>query len=385
MKQMVEYIQNYMKSSESNTEQLEREHEKEIEALEASQKKLQETVIELEDENASYEKQFEEAVQEYEDKITFLKLERKMKNQENIDNLSTLVNELTNIEETNATLTEELEVEKLNSLKIAEELELSKRIILQMEVKIANQSKELAKQSNQGASQSATADQSDVVKHLMRKLEKIGEMADELKNMAVPDSNKISSGTVPISVLEEERLAHKETKKALKILKGQSTTKNIHKLQNQANNLLEKSTKEPLSPTFARRTLVSTRFTRVITDNLNKSIEEEEKAKTKENPRLSLKKRNTSEVAKEASNQPSESAPPSKTLPLPNLNEEKDPKLPIPSGHITTHAGQNILVEVLKNTPPRERKPSFSKSFLDFSGKFSKKDKGKRMGIIAYE
>lgn len=73
---------------------------------------LEETIAELEKENQSFKEQYDAMVEEYEQKIKSLNETHKSRNRENIENLQTLVKELTYIEEVNNGLNEQILKEK---------------------------------------------------------------------------------------------------------------------------------------------------------------------------------------------------------------------------------------------------------------------------------
>eukprot|EP01117_Protostelium_nocturnum_P008635 TRINITY_DN309_c0_g1_i1.p1 TRINITY_DN309_c0_g1~~TRINITY_DN309_c0_g1_i1.p1 ORF type:complete len:552 (+),score=218.12 TRINITY_DN309_c0_g1_i1:113-1657(+) len=280
MKQLLEYTSNYMRHSEGNISNLKKEREKDREEWTKMEQLMKNEIIELEEENASFEKQFDQMTREYEDTIQEMKEEKKVKNKENIDNLQTLITELTNIEEVNASLTLELEEEKKKNLTITEELELSKKIMQQMEVKIGNQQKQISRQSVSINSLSPTlaGDQSeDIVKHLLNKMSEVGQLAMQLRLIAVPDDPMANEAQNAAKLVEEKQL-HEQTKKLLEVEKSKNATKNIHYLQSHVNHLIDKqnmSSKE-LSPRSKPASLTKGQTFRSMVNSINSAVAENE-------------------------------------------------------------------------------------------------------------
>ena len=104
----------------------------------------------------SWKQAHEQAVNNYEMQLKQLDDEKRTRYKENIDNLQTLVKELTYIEEKNEELNAEMEQHKKSweeerqaHKKTKEELLVSKQLIQQLEIKITRQEKDFQQQQQQ--------------------------------------------------------------------------------------------------------------------------------------------------------------------------------------------------------------------------------------------
>eukprot|EP01117_Protostelium_nocturnum_P006598 TRINITY_DN2375_c0_g1_i3.p1 TRINITY_DN2375_c0_g1~~TRINITY_DN2375_c0_g1_i3.p1 ORF type:complete len:459 (-),score=237.23 TRINITY_DN2375_c0_g1_i3:35-1411(-) len=229
MEKLMVYVKNYMADADSKAKKM---------------NDLEEEMLDLKAENESYEKQFEEMVEEYEKTINSMKEEKKLKHQENITNLQTLVTELSSIEETNAELMEQLETEKKNSLGLMEESAIQKRIIHELEEKMKRRASE--SQPNSSPPSSQNGEQSDLVKHLLKNMTELSNLATQMKQIINPQLAEEEKTNA--EKLQAEKLSHEETKKALDQAKRRMRKKK-KELDKRVNNLLaEKEKTEAEAP-----------------------------------------------------------------------------------------------------------------------------------------
>jgi hypothetical protein len=117
------------------------EEEKWIEKYKQEKEKMQLLIENLTKENS----EMEEIVDEYELKIKELEEDRTKKNRETMENLQTLLKEMTYIEESNENLAREYEEEKQQHMITQEKLKTSQQIIEQLDFKVQRQDKQLTK------------------------------------------------------------------------------------------------------------------------------------------------------------------------------------------------------------------------------------------------
>ncbi|PRP86854.1 hypothetical protein PROFUN_05071 [Planoprotostelium fungivorum] len=228
-KQLLEHLKKYMDHAKAT-----------VEAATVEKTQLMNEIEELKAENQSFEEQYEEAVNSYEQQIDTLKQEIRKKNQESIDNLSTLLAELQNIEEANGDLTQELQNEKKSVEQLTEEKDILTKTISQMETKLRKQEVIMKRQSiavqNEQASLSNAAEQNEIVRHLMLKMEGVAELAMQLRALAVGETGEES---IHEAKLAKEKKEHEMTRQLLEIEKKKSNRKASLTVSEKYNGLLQ--------------------------------------------------------------------------------------------------------------------------------------------------
>jgi len=152
-------------------------------------------------------------VAQYEDQLEKLKLKDKKKQQESVENLTTLLQELGNIEAANVELTEQLEEQKQANAQLIEEKDVQSKIITQMEGTLRRQETIMKRQSvfvqQEQDSISHAAGQNDIVRHLMVKMESMAELAMQLRVLAIGDTGEES---ILEAKLSKEKKEHEATR-----------------------------------------------------------------------------------------------------------------------------------------------------------------------------
>lgn len=87
----------------------------------------------MKQDNESLREELEDTIEEYEKKV---QEERKSAARENIENLQTLIKELSSIEECNERLTEQLQEERKENEKLRSQIELQNEVISELEKKV---------------------------------------------------------------------------------------------------------------------------------------------------------------------------------------------------------------------------------------------------------
>eukprot|EP01114_Cavostelium_apophysatum_P011413 TRINITY_DN2565_c0_g1_i1.p1 TRINITY_DN2565_c0_g1~~TRINITY_DN2565_c0_g1_i1.p1 ORF type:complete len:1758 (-),score=465.77 TRINITY_DN2565_c0_g1_i1:1914-7187(-) len=182
---------------------------------------------ELRSENTQLKQHFIAVVEEYDQKILQMEEEKKVRNKENIENLQTLIKELTYIEEINQTMNTELAAEKEAHQSVRDQLELSKRITAELEGKLERQHAEFQQKlsASDGPTKEAPVLNSDVSKELEAERAKMNQVVQLVRQLVGVTSAADISGAVDVTTtnkLQDELRAHDGTKKQLDEAEKQS-------------------------------------------------------------------------------------------------------------------------------------------------------------------
>ncbi|PRP81044.1 WD40 repeat-containing protein [Planoprotostelium fungivorum] len=301
MKKLLTNISSYRQVMEYEKATWEQKLQAEKEQSIQKSTQLQEQIDHLQRENEDFERQvqeisdeFEQQLQQLEDARLQAEEDKRVKHRENIENLQTLIKELTYIEEVNQELTNENAAEKVKVVELTEELELSKKVIQQMEIKMERQQEEF-KSANMdrgsstvnlnidtsapGSEQIATLAQQLVEER--KKMESIGLLLSQIRSIALPSSGATSAEDELYKQIQAERELHEATKKQLETERARAAAdketiakqnKRIQNLGNYRNYTLDQGKeqgsvsnfdipayvyvpKQPLMGTISRRTL----------------------------------------------------------------------------------------------------------------------------------
>jgi hypothetical protein len=138
---LIANIGEYKQVLESEKKNLEEQSKAMRNKYEGELQKLKQAVVSLEEEK----KALLTAMEEFDQKVQTLEEDKGRRNRETMENLQTLLKEMTYIEEVNETLTKQLEAEKEKNTKTQAQLKTSAQIIEQLEFKIARQENQLKK------------------------------------------------------------------------------------------------------------------------------------------------------------------------------------------------------------------------------------------------
>jgi len=232
MRTLVKNIGDYKQFLEDDRHVLEQQHKQE-------KKGLEDRNVELDKEVESLKEQYDQTVEEFESKIEQMEEEKKGKARENIENLQTLVKELTYIEELNEQLNAELEKHRDDNAQLQDELKISKQIIEQMEIRIAKQEsvKAIAVTPSPAASKPASEVEAQL-KEQLAKLKTVESLVSQLRLVVGGGSGEDAS---MFTQLKKEEVTHIQTKKQLEeeIERGKKDKKQIESLQQRIKDLIK--------------------------------------------------------------------------------------------------------------------------------------------------
>eukprot|EP01119_Soliformovum_irregulare_P002871 TRINITY_DN1312_c0_g1_i1.p1 TRINITY_DN1312_c0_g1~~TRINITY_DN1312_c0_g1_i1.p1 ORF type:complete len:1707 (+),score=610.26 TRINITY_DN1312_c0_g1_i1:90-5210(+) len=242
MKQLVSHFGDYKRFLESEKQSIE-DRLAQMEVQHQEDRTQIDSLLQAASDSSSQIEMLLQAAMESDAKLKQLQEDRDAGKKENFDNLNTLFKELTIIESSNEELNIQVEKLQVEKNELQDELDMSRKLIEQLELKVTRQQKENADLSSRTSSVEDGSITSIVNSRQLQvereKMEKVGRLLNEIRGIIQPAVSSDESDVV--QRLEAEQSAHHSTKLQLEEAKRLQLddAKNIEQMKKRIKDLLQ--------------------------------------------------------------------------------------------------------------------------------------------------